>query len=379
MFRAPHRSIAPWFLGVALWCLSVATAIATPEIKPGMVLESLAVGSTLYSHATVRSISARTVVIMHADGMTSIRLRDLSPEWQARFGYDPATEAAVEQATRAAASPAPKTKRVRAPHSDTRFEMLLQQFGQPAEVRPDVDLRPTFFKLELGVKNQGRRPSCAIFSIVGALEFQNAELTGQVEKLSEEYLIWAVRKTVQRVARPAAAPEAAPATEDADEGFSLSEVVNALRTYGIPLQASMPNTFGRDIASIEEPAPAIVAQARAHRRVYVHEVAGRDPATRINNLVHAMNTGVPVAIGIAWPNYRTMRGGYLANQQPAAGTGHAVTLVGYKSPTGRLEDVVFIFKNSYGPDWGQGGYGQVTYGYLVTYLRDAVLLEVQLV
>lgn len=351
---------------------------AADDLGVGSQLESLSVGAATYRDVKIRSVNARTVVITHAGGMTSIRLRELAPEWQARFGYAPAAETAVDQAARAAPLPAPKIVRAKTPHTDARFEMLLQQFGQPAEVRPDVDLRPAFFKLELGVKNQGRRPSCAIFSVVGALEFQNAELTGQVEKLSEEYLIWAVRKTVQRVARPAASPEVAPAAEDADEGFSLSEVVNALRTYGIPLQASMPNTFGRDIASIEEPSPAIVAQARAHRRVYVHEVAGRDPATRINNLVQALNTGVPVAIGIAWPNYRTMRGGYLANQKPLAGTGHAVTLVGYKSPTGRLEDVVFIFKNSYGPDWGQGGYGQVTYGYLLNYLRDAVLLEVQL-
>jgi len=40
--------------------------------------------------------------------------------------------------------------------------------------------------------------------------------------------------------------------------------------------------------------------------------------------------------------------------------GHAVTLVGYKSATGRIEDAVFIFKNSYGVDWGQGGYGTAT-------------------
>ncbi|MEI6108231.1 MAG: C1 family peptidase, partial [Opitutae bacterium] len=57
--------------------------------------------------------------------------------------------------------------------------------------------------------------------------------------------------------------------------------------------------------------------------------------------------------------------------------GHAVTLVGYKSGTGRLEDAVFIFKNSWGADWGQGGYGMVTYGYLSQHLNDAVLLEVQ--
>ena len=59
------------------------------------------------------------------------------------------------------------------------------------------------------------------------------------------------------------------------------------------------------------------------------------------------------------------------------GEGHAVTLVGYSSSTGRLEDTVFVFKNSWGPNWGQGGYGTVTYGYLNQHLAEAIVLEVQ--
>ena len=69
--------------------------------------------------------------------------------------------------------------------------------------------------------------------------------------------------------------------------------------------------------------------------------------------------------------------GYLGNQAAAPDRGHAVTLVGYKSDSGRIEDAYFIYKNSWGPTWGQGGYGTVTYRYLSNYLHDAVLLEVQ--
>ena len=38
---------------------------------------------------------------------------------------------------------------------------------------------------------------------------------------------------------------------------------------------------------------------------------------------------------------------------------------------------MFVFKNSWGMAWGQGGYGTVTHGYLHRHLGDAVLLEVQ--
>lgn len=355
----------------------VALSAADGTLAPGARLDELPVGATIYRQVVVRSVNARTLVITHAGGMASIHLRDLAPEWQVRFHYNPAAEGPVATVTPAAPAvrppppghPAVKKKAL------SRFDLLLPQFGRPAEVRAEVDLRARFQQLELGVKNQGHRPSCAIFAVVSALEYQNAELAGRVEKFSEEYLIWAVRRIVQRTGASGESGGAA-ATEDADEGFALSEVVEALRAYGIPLQSSMPNTFGSKIDAIEDPPALAVAEARNHERVFVHRLPGRDPATLINNLVQALNAGVPVPVGMAWPNYRSIRTGYLSAQKPMAGSGHAVTLVGYRCPTGRIEDTVFVFKNSWGGDWAQGGYGTVTYGYLSNYLNEAIVLEV---
>ena len=349
---------------------------AVEPAGPGTKFDILTVGSVIYRQVQVRSVNARTVIISHAGGLSSLRLHDLSPELQARFHYDPAAEAAAEQSARAPA-PAPKPKRP-APGKQpaTAMEQLLGKLGTPAQVQAEVDLRPAFFELDLYVKNQGRRPSCAIFAVVSALEFQNAQLTHRAEKFSEEYLIWAVRKTLQRPVTPAAA-NAAAGEEDPDEGFSLTEVVTALRAYGIPLQASMPNTLGRKIEDIAEPPEEIVSEARNRRRVFVHLLPGRDPASRVNNLLHALNSGLPVAIGLAWPNHRTIRTGFLSGQTPLKDSGHAVTVVGYTCASGRLEDATFIFKNSWGINWGQGGYGVVTYGYLSQHLHDAVLLEVE--
>jgi len=96
----------------------------------------------------------------------------------------------------------------------------------------------------------------------------------------------------------------------------------------------------------------------------------------INNVVQALNAGVPVSVGMNWPGTRVVNG-FISTQKGAPDRGHAVTLVGYKSATGRLEDAYFIFKNSWGPRWGQGGYGTVSCSYLQNNLNDAVLLEVQ--
>ena len=365
-----------------LWLAAVLSAQTGPTYGPGTVIESLTVGPTTYRQVKVRSVNARTLVILHAGGMASLRLRDLPPEWRERFKYDAAAEAALEQteaATRAAQAAAPKPKpKAAAPTAkkrETPFEALLRSLGQPVVLKAEVDLRSSMASLNLSVKDQGRRPSCAIFSIVSALEYQNALLAGRAEKFSEEYLIWAVRRTTKRLAPPGVADT--EADQAADEGFLLGEVVTALRAYGIPLQATMPNTFGTKIEAIEDPPEAIVEEARQNQRIGFHALPGRDNATRINNLVIALNSGVPVPVGMAWPHWRSIKSGFLSAQKPVTGAGHAVTIVGYRCPSGRLEDTQFIFKNSWGTNWGQGGYGIVTFDYLQQHLGDAVLLELQ--
>ena len=121
----------------------------------------------------------------------------------------------------------------------------------------------------------------------------------------------------------------------------------------------------------------MIDEARNHRHVSVHSIPGRDSTTRLANIVHSLNAGVPVVIGLRWPHYSTVRAGFLSEQKPILDYSHAVTIVGYRSPTGRLEDTIFAFKNSYGSGWGMGGFGEATFPYLRQYLLSAVMLEVQ--
>src|SRR5690606_32788328 len=138
-----------------------------------------------------------------------------------------------------------------------------------------------------------------------------------------------------------------------------------------------PNTLGVRMDRIPDPPADVVEEAQTRRRVYIHLMAAsRDRASQVEAMTHALNAGVPVVIGIRWPHYRTIRGGVLSEQRPIPDYARAITLVGYTCRSGRPEDLVFIFKNSYGARWGQGGYGRVTRRYLVENLLDAVLLEV---
>src|SRR4051794_37494928 len=95
-FRAGH---------LALFFFALLTALVAQEaasrLTAGSKLESLTVGKNTYQNVLVRSVSARSAMITHSSGMTSILLRDLSPELQQRFGYNPAAEHAQDEVAKA--------------------------------------------------------------------------------------------------------------------------------------------------------------------------------------------------------------------------------------------------------------------------------------
>jgi hypothetical protein len=372
------------------FALAATTSMSAADALPGVGTEfdRLEVGKRVFHRVKVRSVTVRSITFTHSDGLASVQLKELPADLQAVFGYsaeaETAADARIAEKRRTAApgaKPAHSQALQREASLANRFDKLVQELSLPPVLLPQVDLRPKFRELSLGVKDQGRRPSCAVFAVVSALEFQNAQLTGRAEKLSEEYLIWATRKSTRRVAliQPLASPdeENSDDRDGADEGFSLAEVVASLRAYGVPLQSSMPNTFGKHMDAIPDPSEDLVGEARSRRKVFVHSLSSRNRESQLGAIIHALNAEVPVVIGTRWPNARAAFNGFLSEQKPVADYAHAVTLVGYKCETGRIEDAVFLFRNSYGIEWGQAGYGWMTFGYLKSYLLDAILLEVQ--
>jgi hypothetical protein len=369
------------------YIIFILSSIAIVNVYGGELIDRLQVGDKIYLEVEVKKVTPKALLIKHSAGIAQVLLADLSPKYQKKFGYNAAVEDAYNKKiearkrevleARAKEAAKPKVPKTQVLVSDR----ILQRFGQTPELRGEVDLRPRYRELKLISKAQGRRPSCSVFAVVSALEYQNAIVVGEAEKLSEEYLIWATRKTLGFNSKPAASKggESKDDPNDADAGFNLVEVVQALRSYGVPLQDEMPNTFGKSMAKIEEPTADLIEEAKNRRKVYSYVITGRENKEKIDGIVHALNEEVPVVIGMAWPHYKSLQNvPVLRGQKPREDYAHAVTLVGYRCESGRREDILFIFKNSWGNEWGIAGHGYVAYPYLEKHINSAIFLEVAL-
>lgn len=377
-----------WRSGLAILTLLISSVLSAPaaeapaKLAAGSKLEQLVIGKATYTNVTIRSVNARTATITHDGGMKSLLLRDLPADLQQRFGYNPEAAQAQEAKAKAGQAAAEEQQKQRIAAAANRnqlartkgggkIDQLLSSFGGPPTLETVVDFRPQMRDFGLWVKDQGFRPSCSIFAIVSALELQTSELTGKATRFSEEYLIWATSKSVGL-----AAVNAKYNFHDStnDIGFTLPDVVTAVRSYGALTHERMQYRKG---GPIEQPSDELIREAQTSRRVIIHAIPSVDRVTMISNIVHALNAGYPVPIGIRWVKGRqTWRSGHLDKQTPDDGSGHAVTLVGYKCESGKIEDTVFTFKNSWGVDWGIDGYGTATYDFLSQNLHMGVILEV---
>ncbi len=71
-----------------------ATTLAVPAEETMPVLKA---GSAVYSNVTVTSVTATDIYFSHAQGLGNAKLKNLAPEFQARFHYQPAKAGDAER------------------------------------------------------------------------------------------------------------------------------------------------------------------------------------------------------------------------------------------------------------------------------------------
>src|SRR5437870_5810344 len=77
------------FLFACFWC-GVCPLIAADELLP-----RLKVGSEVFENVTITSVTATHVYFNHSRGLGNARLKDLEPELQRHFHFDPAKAATI--------------------------------------------------------------------------------------------------------------------------------------------------------------------------------------------------------------------------------------------------------------------------------------------
>lgn len=228
---------------------------------------------------------------------------------------------------------------------------------------PDhVDLRSRFAEFGLEPRAQGKRGTCSVFAITGLIEFTVAQAKGPLEeRLSVEYLNWASHRTNGRRV----------------DGSFFSDALNGLREFGICTEAHLPYAaeFDPDLVP-PEAAREDALSRRAFSDVWIKEW---NPETGLTDehmtaIKESLAVGYPVAVGLRWPKKVEFLTGHLLETPPPEEVfdGHSIIFVGYTDDSAQPGGGTFLFRNSSGPEWQEGGYARFTYDYARAYANDAV-------
>jgi Papain family cysteine protease len=238
--------------------------------------------------------------------------------------------------------------------------------GQERPLPGQVDLTPQFKELGLTVRTQFGRPSCGTFAITALAELESARgHPGPAPALSEEFLWWACDQA---------------AGLKKDHSVLFQRVVNGLNAFGICTEELMPYARKKDSPNKPSAAALRDAASRAERWrvIWIRHWAVNRPVSpeEFHALKQTLARGHPVACGLRWPKSSTCDD-RLVQVPPADQVvdGHSIALVGYEDDAGKPGGGIFRIRNSWGPQWGNEGYGIISYAYVRAYLNDALWLQ----
>ncbi len=233
-----------------------------------------------------------------------------------------------------------------------------------AETLPaKIDLTPEYERLGILPELQGDRDVCSLFAITGVADFEAARHSlGPQPRLSEEFLIWAAKA----------------ATGKTREQAMFYEAACGLNTRGICDRSLMPYLMSSHPQ--QQPSRKAIADARQRaERWQVQWIRRWDVSRPLSDgqffgLKRALANGHPVACGLRWP--KSLKGSAILSDNPPGGVfdGHSIVLVGYVDDAAAPGGDIFRFRNSFGPNWGEHGYGTMSYAYIRKCANDALWL-----
>lgn len=209
------------------------------------------------------------------------------------------------------------------------------------------------------VKHQGQLGSCTAFAGTALMEYYIKKATGNNYELSEKFLYWVTRKLLT--------------WENKDTGAYLRTTMQALTRFGICEGKFFK--YNEDFKEKPDWVHSALAddyQAETYMRLDKKGMTKTDILTKVKQLI-ARN--YPIMFGfttyentidndtgeVSYPSSRTKPRG-----------GHAVVITGYddskviRDGDGTTTIGALKFRNSWGYDWGEYGYGWLPYEYILT-------------
>lgn len=245
---------------------------------------------------------------------------------------------------------------------------LLSIFSQKAFAK-QVDLR----HLQTPVKNQGNRDTCAYFAVNAMIESNFKKISGIEYDISEEFEIFR-----HKVLKPWRPEVEFGSTYDLVNNFIYG--LSAYTEDALPYQNSSPNftlpmsSADKDFYDLSKKKISHIQYRGLKTKILSQMWVKRPWSQLFREELDEKNT-VVVTVKLATPYINDANGTVTYNaaidKECSTGKlpcgGHAIVLVGYDD-----EQKVFMFKNSWGPKWGQEGYGFVTFDHIDQYSFDPV-------
>ena len=218
--------------------------------------------------------------------------------------------------------------------------------------------------VDLPIRDQGRRPTCAAFTGVRAIETL-INGTGKEVDLSEQYFYWASKPRCQQFPCSRRGSWVVKGFNRSAESYKPDIPLDSECSYkkaavnGNETQTPLDRSCKRG-----------VAQVGAYRSLYT-----------IDDVYASLSNNSPIIAGFKLsPNFYKTKGLVTYKESIKKGSmdshagGHALLLIGHMKLPPQLHQqegkLCFIVANSWGEGWGRGGFGCLTERWMQAYRVD---------
>lgn len=239
------------------------------------------------------------------------------------------------------------------------------------------------FESQSAVKDQGQLGSCAFFAATALMEHAVKKSYSNTKELnlSEEFLIHYVKAVLGSFSYEDGSDVRENLRAFSQSGFLLEEVMPYTYSWferGMPCEGGNPETSRQILCfARKSPNPEQLSElvSPSDFKLKTSTLSGS-----LDTLLEALAQGIAVTVAIpvnraGWggdgdvtvTHSETLERDCIAN--PSHCGGHAVLLTGYDQ-----NRKAFRFKNSWGADWGNQGFGWMPFEYVNTYSRPGRFL-----